>query len=206
MSASEPAPSETTVPSATDAARPRPASAWHMAWVFNRLALQGFGGVLPVAQRELVERERWLSKDEFLALLSLGQVLPGPNIVNMALIIGQRFHGLAGAVASLAGLMVVPLAIVLTLAVMAGQLDRHPQVAGALRGMGVVASGLVLSTALKLVSPLRRNVLGLPLAALLGVATFVAVGVLRLPLVGVVAVLGPLGFALAWWKLGGLRR
>jgi chromate transporter len=183
-------------------ARRRPASAWQMAWVFNRLALQGFGGVLPVAQRELVERERWLGKDEFLALLSLGQVLPGPNIVNMALIIGQRFHGLRGAAASLAGLLLVPLAIVLALAVLASQFDQHPRVSGALRGMGVVASGLVLATAIKLTSPLRRSVLGLPTALLLGLATFVAIGVLRWPLVGVVLALGTTGFALAWWRLG----
>lgn len=172
-----------------------------MARVFNRLALQGFGGVLPVAQRELVEREQWLSKDEFLALLSLGQVLPGPNIVNMALIIGQQFHGLRGAVASLAGLMLAPLAIVLMLAVLFNQFGDQPQVAGALRGMGVVAAGLILSTAWKLASALQRNVLGLPQAWALVLATFVAVGLLRWPLVGVVLSLGPLGLALAWWRL-----
>jgi chromate transporter len=172
-----------------------------MAWVFNRLALQGFGGVLPVAQRELVEREQWLGKDEFLALLSLGQVLPGPNIVNMALIIGQQFHGLRGAVASLAGLMLVPLAIVLALAMLFNQFGEQPQVAGALRGMGVVAAGLILSTAWKLASTLGRNVLGPMLAWGLVLASFVAVGVLRWPLVGVVLGLGPLGFALAWWRL-----
>ena len=65
--------------------------------VFNRLALQGFGGVLAVAQRELVERERWMTPAQFVELLSLGQVLPGPNIVNMALMIGDRFFGWRGA-------------------------------------------------------------------------------------------------------------
>lgn len=177
-----------------------------MARVFNRLALQGFGGVLPVAQRELVERERWLSKDDFLALLSLGQVLPGPNIVNMALIFGQRHHGLAGAVASLAGLMLAPLAIVLALAVLVGQLDQQPQVAGALRGMGVVAAGLVLATAAKLGAALKRNPLGLASALALGALTFVAVGLLRWPLVTVVLGLGPVGVALAAWRLRGAAR
>ena len=179
----------------------RPRSAWHMAWVFNRLALQGFGGVLPVAQRELVEREQWMSKDEFLALLSLGQVLPGPNIVNMALIIGQQFHGPRGAAASLAGLMLVPLALVLALAVLVQQFGEQPGVAGALRGMGVVASGLILSTAWKLATSLRRNVLGLPVASALVLGTFVAVGLLRWPLVWVVLGLGALGLALAWHRL-----
>lgn len=179
----------------------RPASAWQMALAFNRLALQGFGGVLPVAQRELVEHQRWMSKEEFLALLSLGQVLPGPNIVNMALIFGMRHHGAAGAFASLAGLMLAPLAIVLALAVLVGQLDQSPVVAGALRGMGVVAAGLVLSTAAKLVPALHRNPLGLSTALALGAATFIAVGVLRWPLVAVVLGLGPVGVALAAWRL-----
>jgi chromate transporter len=190
-----------TAPAVTDALR-RPQSATELGWAFNRLALQGFGGVLPVAQRELVERQQWLSKDEFLALLSLGQVLPGPNIVNMALMIGQRFFGLRGAVAALAGLMLAPLAIVLTLAVLFAQIDQHPLAAGALRGMGVVAAGLILSTTWKLAGPLRRNVLGLPLAALLCVATCVMVGVLRWPLVWVVLGLGPVAVALAWWRTG----
>jgi chromate transporter len=179
----------------------RPRSPWHLARVFNRLALQGFGGVLPVAQRELVDRERWLSPDEFLALLSLGQVLPGPNIVNMALIFGQRHHGLAGAAASLAGLMVVPLAIVLALAVLVSRFDQLPQVTGALRGMGVVAAGLVLSMAARLAAPLRRSPLGWPAALALGAATFVAIGVLRWPLVWVVPGIGSIGVAAAWWRL-----
>ena len=66
-------------------ARPRPASVTELFFAFNRLALQGFGGVLPVAQRELVERRRWVTRAEFVEILSLGQVLPGPNVVNLAL-------------------------------------------------------------------------------------------------------------------------
>ena len=73
-----------------------PASPLELLLAFNRLALQGFGGVLPVAQRELVERRRWLTRQEFVQLLSLGQVLPGPNIVNMALIFGDRHFGWRG--------------------------------------------------------------------------------------------------------------
>ena len=67
-----------------------PASPRALFMAFNRLALQGFGGVIPVAQRELVERERWLSRQGFVELLSISQVLPGPNIVNLALIFGDR--------------------------------------------------------------------------------------------------------------------
>jgi chromate transporter len=195
-------------PERADAATPagepllqRPTSPGEMFLAFNRLALQGFGGVLPVAQRELVERRRWLSKEDFLALLSLGQVLPGPNIANMALIIGQRFLGWRGALASLAGLLAAPTAIVLLLAALYGQLDRWPAVVGALRGMGVVAAGLVFATGLKLLPALRRNPMGLPACLVFGAITIVVVGVLRWPLVWVVLGLGSLGVATAWRRL-----
>ena len=102
----------------TDA--PPPRSPGDLFIAFTQLALQGFGGVLPVAQRDLVEKRRWLSREQFVETLSVGQVLPGPNIVNMSLMIGDRFFGLRGAFASLAGLMVVPLLIVLALAALYG--------------------------------------------------------------------------------------
>jgi len=169
--------------------------------VFNRLALQGFGGVLAVAQRELVERERWLTPTQFLELLALGQVLPGPNIVNMALMIGDRFLGWRGASAALGGLMCAPLVIVLALAALYGQFMEQPMVAGALRGMGAVAAGLVIATALKLVGALRTSVLGWPLGALFTLLTLLAIGVLRWPMVGVVLGLGSAAVAVAWLRL-----
>ena len=170
--------------------------------VFTSLALQGFGGVLAVSQRELVERQRWLTKQEFLEVLSIGQVLPGPNIVNMALIIGDRFFGWRGAFASLAGLLAVPLLIVLAMAILYGQFAAMPVVAGALRGMGIVAAGLVMATALKLGGALRSNPMGLAWCLGYGALTFIAVGLLRWPLVWVVLGLGSVAMATAWWKLG----
>ena len=179
-----------------------PASPGRMFSVFTSLALQGFGGVLAVSQRELVERQRWLTKQEFLEVLSIGQVLPGPNIVNMALIIGDRFFGWRGAFASLAGLLAVPLLIVLAMAILYGQFAAMPVVAGALRGMGIVAAGLVMATALKLGGALRSNPMGLPVCLGYGALTFIAVGLLRWPLVWVVLGLGSVAMATAWWKLG----
>jgi len=180
----------------------RPRSAKDIARVFNRMALQGFGGVLAVAQRELVERERWMTPAQFLELLSLGQVLPGPNIINMALIIGDRFLGWRGAAAALAGLLCLPLVIVLLLAVLYRETLSQPMVAGALRGMGAVAAGLVIGTALKLVDGLRLNPMGRPAAAGIALLTLLAIGVWRWPMVGVVLGLGGLSVAAAWWRLG----
>jgi chromate transporter len=178
-----------------------PASCLELFLAFQRLALQGFGGVLPIAQRELVEHRSWLTRSEFLALLSLGQVLPGPNIVNMALIFGDRHFGWRGAAAALAGLMLAPLALVLLLAILVRQAGPSPLVSDALRGMGVVAAGLVLSTAVKLVTALRSNRMGWVACGLIVLATGVAVGALRLPLVLVLAVLGPLAWGWAWYCL-----
>ena len=169
--------------------------------VFNNLALQGFGGVLPVAQRVLVEQQRWLSREQFVETLSLGQVLPGPNIVNMALIIGDRFFGLRGAAAALGGLLTVPMLIVLTLAALYGQLSGIPAVAGALRGMGAVSAGLIIATAFKVMPTLKKNVLGAPLAGLMVLATALAIGWWRVPLVWVVLGLGALSMGLAARKL-----
>lgn len=177
---------------------PRPASPMALFWAFNRLALQGFGGVLPVAQRELVERLHWLTRDQFLELLALSQVLPGPNIVNLGLILGDRHFGWRGGLAAMAGMLAAPLVIVLLLALAAGNLSDVPQVAGALRGMGIVAAGLVLSTALKLAPGLRQNRLGRPAAAVFVLMTAVAVGVLRWPLPAVVLGLGVAAVGLAW--------
>ncbi len=183
------------------AAPPRPASPAELFLAFNRLALQGFGGVLPVAQRELVECRRWLTKQEFVQLLSIGQVLPGPNIFNMALIFGDRLFGWRGGAAALAGLLAAPLLIVLALTLLAREAAHLPQVAGALRGMGMVAAALILSTGLKVVMTLRRNAMGLAACAVLATATVVAVGVLRWPMALVLAAVGPLAWGIAWWRL-----
>ena len=179
----------------------RPARLRSLWWVFNRLALQGFGGVLPVAHRELVERERWVSPAQFIELLTLGQVLPGPNIINIAIILGDRFFGWRGAGVAVAGLLGLPLVLVLALAMAYQQASGLPQVAGALRGMGVVAAGLVLATAVKLARTLRDHPLGRPMCSVLVAATAGLVGGLRWPMIGVVLGLGGLGVLLAWRAL-----
>ena len=155
-----------------------PRSSLELFLVFTRLALQGFGGVLPVAQHELVERTRWMTRAQFVETLSVAQVLPGPNVCNLALMTGDRFFGWRGAFAALGGMMLLPLAIVLVLAAAYDQWSTLPAVAGALRGMGAVAAGLVIATALKL-----------------------AVALAQLPLVWVVPGLGGLAVAIAWRRL-----
>ena len=178
-----------------------PGSVRELFFAFNRLALQGFGGVLPVAQRELVERLRWLDKEQFVEMLALSQVLPGPNIVNLALMFGDRFFGIRGAMAALAGMLLAPLVIVLALTALYAQFAQLPMVSGALRGMGAVAAGLVISTALKLLGTLRRNAMGLPISLAFAALTFAATAWWRWPLVWVIVGLGSLAMAVAWARL-----
>jgi chromate transporter len=168
---------------------------------FTWLALQGFGGVLAVAQHELVERLRWLNKEQFVELLSLSQVLPGPNIINLALMFGDRHFGWRGAAVAVGGLLAAPLLIVLGLATLYAHYSSVPQVAGALRGMGAVAAGLVLATALRLAPTLRRNAMGLWPSIAIALASALAIGWLRWPLAWVVLGLGVAGFAWAWYRL-----
>jgi chromate transporter len=170
-------------------------------FAFNRLALQGFGGVLAVAQRELVERRRWLERDQFLELVSAAQVLPGPNVVNLALMLGDRYFGLRGALAAVAGMLVVPLVIVLLLATLYAEYAQWPAVSGALRGMGAVAAGLIVATACKLLPALKTNPMGMALCLVLLSATLMAVAWRRWPLVWVIGGLGSLAIGMAWRKL-----
>ena len=179
-------------------AQPGPRSTGDLFFTFNRLALQGFGGVLAVAQRELVERKGWLSREEFVEMLALSQVLPGPNIVNLALMLGDRFFGLKGAFAAVAGMLAVPLVIVLLLTAAYGEFSRLAVVSGALRGMGAVAAGLIIATAVRLMTTLGANRLGPPLAAAFALATFVTIVWLGWPLIWVVAGLGTSAIAIAY--------
>lgn len=191
---------QSTEAAAIEALR-QPASPAEMFRAFNRLALQGFGGVLPVAQRELVERQRWLSREQFLEMLAVAQVLPGPNIINLSLMIGDRAFGWRGVVAALSGLMATPLLIVLVLATLYGQLVSVPAVAGALRGMGAVAAGLVIATAIKLIGGLRRHPLGRTWCLTYAALTALVVGALRWPMGYVAVGLGGLAMVHVGWQL-----
>ena len=168
---------------------------------FTLLALQGFGGVLAVVQRELVEKKRWMTRDEFIEDWAVAQIMPGPNVVNLSLMIGGRHFGLKGAMAALAGMLTVPLILVVLLALVYAQFADHPGVAGALRGMGAVAAGLIAATGLKLSGALLKNVLSLRLCIAFGVVCFVAVALLRWPLFYVLFGLGSVACTVAYQKL-----
>jgi len=191
-------------PALADAApvqRPQPQSLADLFFSFTFLALQGFGGVLAVVQRELVEKKGWMTREEFVEDWAVAQILPGPNVVNLGVMLGDRYFGWRGAMAGVLGLMAVPLLVVLCLAAAYTYLGANPHVASALRGMGAVAAGLITATGIKLASALRKHPLGVPLASALAIACFTGVALLKLPLVYVLLVLGALGCTLTYRRL-----
>lgn len=185
-----------TSPASQD--RPRPQSLTDLFLSFTLLALQGFGGVLAIVQHELVEKKRWMTREEFVEEWAVAQIMPGPNVVNLALMIGGRYFGLRGALAALAGMLTVPLVVVLLLTLAYAQYANHPGLAGALRGMGAVAAGLITAAGLRLLSTLKSNPLGMPACIAFCAASFAAVALLRLPLLLVLPVLGGAACMLAY--------
>jgi chromate transporter len=186
--------------------RPRPASASHLFWAMTVLALQGFGGVLAVVQRELVEKRRWLSKQEFIEDWAVAQILPGPNVVNLSLMIGARHFGWRGAVAALGGMLVFPLLVVLVMAAAFASVADHPSAQAALRGMGAVAAGLVTATGIKLIGALKGHPLGLAACAGLALVVFVTIALWRWPLAAVLLGLGSVACVWTYVQLGRLER
>ena len=176
----------------------RPTSKSDLFWSFSLLALQGFGGVVAIVQRELVEKKQWLTHEEFVEDWAVAQILPGPNVVNLSLMIGDRYFGATGAMLAMAGMLTFPLIIVLTLMLVFSGVSDLPQVQGALRGMGAVAAGLITATGLKLLAAVKRNPMGVTVCWLFAALTFVAIAMLRLPLAWVLLGIGSVACATAY--------
>lgn len=180
----------------------RPKNLRDLFWSFTRLALQGFGGVVAIVQRELVEEKQWMTREQFLEDWSVAQILPGANVVNLSLMIGDRYFGMRGALAALAGMLAFPLLVVLGVALAFAGVGDSPYVQGALRGLGAVAAGMIAATGLKLAAALNQNVMGSAVCWTLVIATVVAIAVARVPLFIVLVVAGGPAWAWAYQQLG----
>ena len=179
----------------------RPASLGELFVTFTLLALQSFGSTLAASQRMLCDHKHWLLPEQYVEVLAMAQVLPGPTACNLALIVGERFYGWRGAFIALAGMMALPLVIVLGLTVTYAQFALEPAVAGALRRIGSVAAGLIIGTGLSLAHTLRDNAMRAPACALTGAATFVAVALLHWP-VWISLGIAALASLFAWNQVG----
>jgi chromate transporter len=161
---------------------------------FLGIGLMGFGGVLAMARRTLVEQKGWLTSAEFTELLGLCQFLPGGNIMNLSVALGLRFRGWRGATAALTGLMAMPCVIVVALGVIYGRYQGDPAVAHVFAGLAAAAAGLLVAASLKIALPLRSK----PASALIAVVYFVAIAWFRFPLLPTMLILAPLSVLAAW--------
>src|ERR1700753_1360606 len=137
-----------------EAARPVP-GLFALFTGFLSLGLLGFGGIAPWARYIIVERRNWLSEKEYAEFIGIGQVLPGSNTVNAAILIGQRFHGALGAVVAVTALLLMPVLVVVMLAALYGRYADVPEVRDALAACAAAAAGLVIGTAIKMTIKLR---------------------------------------------------
>jgi chromate transporter len=126
---------------------------------FMKLGLMGFGGVLPLAHRMIVEDRKWLNSNEFTHLLGVCQILPGGNIINMAVAIGYQFHGVKGAVSSVIGLIFAPTIIVILLYELYAQFQNIPTIKHMIEGLAAAAAALLFAMGLKMLRPILKSYL-----------------------------------------------
>ena len=179
----------------------RPTCLRDLFFSFTFLALQGFGGVMAVIQRELVDRKQWMTQEAFAEEWAVAQIMPGPNVINLAMMIGGRYFGLPGALSALSGMLLVPLVLVLCLAVLYARYATHPGMMGALHAMSAVSAGLIAATGLKMLRTLKTSPLTSPVAGLFCVAGFISVALYKWPLVAVLLGLGGPACIIAYYKL-----
>jgi len=163
---------------------------------FAKMSLAGFGGVLVFARRAIVEQHRWMTADEFNETFALCHFLPGPNIVNLSVVFGSRFRGIAGGFAAFAGLVGPPVVVVTILAALYARFGEVEALRRILSGVSCAAVGLLIAVVFRMMMPLvrKRDLVGLVLLA----AVFIAIGVSRLPLPAVLLVAIPLSIAITF--------
>ena len=161
---------------------------------FSRISLSSFGGAIFWTRRELIERQRWLTEREFLEIYTLGQLLPGPNVLNLTVMVGYRFVGWSGAASAVAGFLGWPCLVVVGMGIFYQNYGRLPYVQQALGGMSSVAAGLLVATVIKLAAVLPRQWR----PWIFGALAFIGVGVMRWPLLWVMAAFAPWAIFAAW--------
>ena len=163
---------------------------------FAKMSLAGFGGVLYWARRGIVDQHRWMTAEEFNETYALCHFLPGPNIVNLSVVFGSRFRGIAGGIAAFAGLIGPPMMIATILGALYARYGEIDALRRILAGVSCAAIGLLMATVMRMMMPLlrKRDLVGLVVLA----AVFVAIGVARLPLQAVLLVAIPLSIAVTF--------
>jgi chromate transporter len=159
------------------------------------VALSAFGGGLSAwSQRIIVEQRRWMSNEEFLTGLTVARLFPGPNQINMAVYVGAFFRGLPGALAAMAGMLLVPFTLLMLVGLAYFRFHALPSVDRVLAGVVAAAAGMALSMGFRILDEYWKD----PVALLLAAVTFVLMAVFHVRLVPLVLVAGPLAMAWYW--------
>lgn len=189
-------PAAVPAPDIPTSSAPTPPGLIELFVAFAKMSLAGFGGVLVFARRAIVEQHRWMTADEFNETFALCHFLPGPNIVNLSVVFGSRFRGVAGGIAAFAGLVGPPVAIVTILAALYARYGEIDALRRILAGVSCAAVGLLISVVARMMTPLlkKRDLVGLVVMA----AVFVAIGLFRLPLPAVLLAAIPLSIAITF--------
>ena len=160
-----------------------------------QVALSAFGGGLSAwSQRIVVEQRRWMTNEQFLTGLTVARLFPGPNQINMAVYIGAQFRGLAGALVALAGILLLPLTLLMALGVAYFWLHETPAIDRVLAGVVAAAAGMALSMGFRILDAYWHDRMALALAA----AVLVAMAIFHVRLIPVVLIAGPLAMAWYW--------
>lgn len=187
-------PAAVPAPDTPTASAPTPPGLIELFVAFAKMSLAGFGGVLVWARRAIVDQHRWMTADEFNETFALCHFLPGPNIVNLSVVFGSRFRGVAGGIVAVAGLVGPPVVIVTVLAALYARYGEIDALRRILAGVSCAAVGLLISAVFRMMMPLirKRDLVGLVVLA----AVFIAIGLLRLPLPAVLLVAIPLSIGI----------
>jgi chromate transporter len=169
---------------------PRP-SLLNIALAFATISSTAFGGGQKASIRQQVLSRGWMDAERFMDGLEIAQVLPGPNILNLAIYCGQRVRGIPGAIAAFLGASMPPFAIILIAGALYFKFSSNPFVQGALRGCAAGALGLTIGNALELSWDERSDWIRIALLAV----TALTVTFLHMPLLMVLVVFGGLGIA-----------
>ncbi len=156
---------------------------------FFFIGLTSFGGGLVAYLRDVVvEREKWLTAEDFMGALEIGQTLPGLNSTNVAVIVGRKLRGPLGALAAVVGLIFPGAVLLIILGLLYSRFSQNPDVAAALAGVAAAAVGLLLQVTLKIGG--RQFLRGGDLFFI--ITTFILVGIWHVSLPAALFLLAPL--------------
>src|ERR1700684_3942078 len=117
---------------------------------FLQVSLFGAGGGIVWAHRISVEQRIWLAEEEFTDILSLCQFMPGPNVIGIAVCVGARLRGSAGAIAATSGFVLIPWTIGFSLGVLYLGYAHLTVLRDILAGVSAVAAGLLIATGIRI--------------------------------------------------------